>query len=135
MHNKQQINFILRIFFLFVTLFYLVKQESKTNNRADYSFYSEKTYSGFVIDSNHNPTLPIYTYYFSGIYQNITNPINDISYALNQSTLKVSLHYLFVYCHDLSPVFLPKTQIIRILHKKNICHKSSDDKPASFVFC
>ena len=100
MHNKQQINFILRIFFLFVTLFYLVKQESKTNNSADYSYYSEKTYSGFVIDSNQSPDLTFYTYYSSGIYQNNTIPINDISYALNQSTLKVSLHYFFDYCYN-----------------------------------
>lgn len=134
MHNKQQINFILKIFFLFVTLIYLVKQESKTNNSADYSYYSEKTYSGFVIDSNQSPDLPFYTYYSSGIYQNNTIPINDISYAHNQSTLKFSLLYVIDDWYDLSPVFLPKTQIIRTLQKKNICHKSSDDKPASFVF-
>jgi len=135
MHNKQQINFVLIIFFLLVTFIYLIKQESETNKCVDYSNYSKKTYSGFVVDLNDNPDLLFYKYYSADTYQNNNIPISDINFTLNQSTLKFSIHYFFDNFYNLSLIFLPKTKILKILQKKNICHKSSDDKPAPDVCC
>jgi hypothetical protein len=86
MYNKQQMNFVLYIFFLFVTF----------------------------------------------TYQNNNIPISYVKFSLNQSTLKFSIHYLF---YNLSPIFLAKSQILKFLQKKNISHKSSDDKPAPYVCC
>jgi hypothetical protein len=65
-------------------------------------------------------------------YQNNNIPISYVKITLNQSILKSSIHY---NCHNLSPFFLAKSQILKILHKKNICHKSSDEKPALYLCC
>ena len=135
MHNKQKINFILIIFFLLVTFINLIKQESETNKCVDYSNYSTKTYSEFVVDLNDNPDLPFYNYYSAETYQNTNFPTSDVNFTLNQSTHKFSIHYYFDNCYNLSPIFLPETKILKILQKKNICHKSSDDKPAPYVCC
>ena len=135
MHNKQHINFILTIFFLLVTVIYLIKQESETNKCVDYSYYSTKTYAGFVVDLNENPDLPFYKYYSADPYQNNNIPISNVNFTLNQSTLKFSIHYFFDNFYILFLIILPKTQILKILQKKNICHKSPDDKPAPYGCC
>jgi len=131
-HNKQQINFILIIFFLLVTFIYLIKQESETNKCIDYSNYSEKTYPEFVVDLNDNPDFPLHEYYSAETHQNNIIQISNANYTLNQSTCKFSIRYNF---DNLSPFFLPETKILKILQKKNIYHKSSDDKPTPFVCC
>ena len=133
--NKQQINFILIIFFLLVTFIYLIKQESEANKCVDYSNYSEKTYPEFVVDLNDNPELLFYKYYSAETQQNKNIPTSDVNFTLNQSTLKFSIRYFFDNFNNISPIFLPETKILKILQKKNICHKSSDDKPAPYVCC
>ena len=135
MHNKQQINFILIIFFLLVTFIFLIKQESETNRCVDCSDYSKKTYSGFVVNPDDNLDEPFYKYYSAETYQNNNIQISDVNFTLNQSTLKFSIHYFFDNFYNLSLIFLPKTKILKILQKKNICHKSSDDMPATHVCC
>ncbi len=135
MHKKQQINFVLKIFFLLVTFIFLIKQESETNKFVDYSNYSEKTYSEFVVDLDDNLDEPFYKYYSAETYQNNNVQISNVNFTLNQSTLKFSIHYFVDNFYNLSLIILPKTKILKILQKKNICHKSSDDMPASYVCC
>ena len=132
MLNKQQINFILKIFFLLVAFIYLIKQESETNKCVDYSNYSKNSYSGRVVDSNDFPDLSFYKYSSTDSYQSNIIPIGDIKIIPNQSNLKFSIHY---FTDNFSPIYLPQTQILKILQKKNICHKSSDDTPAPYVCC
>ena len=65
-------------------------------------------------------------------YQNYDIPISYVKFALNQKILQSSIRYNL---YNLSPVFFAKSQILKILQKKNICHKSSDDTPAPYVCC
>ena len=132
MPNKQKINFILKILFLLVTFIYLIKQESETNRCVDYSNYSNKTYAGFVVDLHDYPDLSLYKYYSADTYRNNIIPISDIKFTPNRSTFKISIHYFF---DNISLIYLPQTQILKILQKKNICHKSTDDEPAPYVYC
>ncbi len=135
LQNKQQINYILTIFFLLVTFIHLIKQESETNRCVDYSNYSEKTYPEFVVDPNDNPDLLFYKFSSLNTYQNIITPINGVNYTPNQSTLNFTIYDFLDYSFNLSPIYFPKTKIIKILQKKNICHKSSDDNPVPYVCC
>ncbi len=129
--NKQQLSFILKVFFLFVTLIYSIKQESETNKCFTYAEYSGHTYSGFVVDLKDYRDLPFYTYYSNSTFHCNEIIPGDIKFWPDRSTLKFPIYYI---C-NLSPVFLPTTQILKILQKKNICHKSSDDKPAPYLCC
>jgi len=133
--NKQQINFILKIFILFITFIFLIKEESETNKYVECSDYSEKTYSEFVVDLSDIPVSLFLKYYDADTYQNQNTPFKNVSIPLNQSTLQFSIHYFFDNFYNLSPIFIPKTKIVKILHKKNICHKSSDDNPALSICC
>lgn len=132
LHNKQQINFILKILFLLVTFIFLIKEESETNKFVDYSNYSEKTYPEFVVDLDDIPIALFYKYYSTDTYQQNNFTIHTTNYPLYQSTLKFSIHCLFDYFSQFSS---PKTKILKILQKKNICHKSSDDNPALYICC
>ena len=133
--NKQQINFIFKIFFLLITFIYVIKQESETNKYTDYSDYSEKTYSESVHDLNSNSGLSHHLYFSDDTFYNYYIPSTDVSFWHNQSTLKFSIHYYIDNFNNVSLVFFPKTKILKILQKKNICHKSSDDLPTLHIYC
>jgi hypothetical protein len=133
MYNKQQMNFIFKILFLFITLIYVVKQEGESSRCVDYSEYSEKTYTESVHDLNSNSGLSIYLYFSDDTFYNYYNPSTYVSFWHNQSTNKFYVHYFTGCFNNLSLSFSPNTKIIKILQKKNICHKSSDDLPALYV--
>ena len=135
LHNRQQINFILIIFFLLVTFINLIKQESETNRCFDCSDYSKNAYPGCVVDLKEYPDLSIYKNYPADLYRISKIPINVNKKTLDQTTLKYSIHYHFDNYDNISITNLPKTQILKVLQKKNICHKSSDDPPAPFICC
>ena len=75
--------------------------------------------------------LVIFSLLVTITYQNYDTTLSYIDFALNQSILKSSTKY---HLYNLSPFFFAKSQIIKILQKKNICHKSSDDIPDPY-FC
>ena len=100
-----------RLFFLLVTFLILIKKESETNKCVDYSNYSEKTYSEFVVDLNDIPVLLFYKYNSADTYQIYNIPISNVNFTLIQSTLKFSNHYFF---DNFSLFFLPKTKIFAI---------------------
>ena len=68
-------------------------------------------------------------------YQNYDISLSYVEFALNQSILKSSTKNNLYNLYNLSPFFFAKSQILKILQKKNICHKSSDDKPALYLYC
>jgi len=135
MPNKPQINFILKIFFLLFTFIYVIKQEGEINKYTDYSDYSKKTYSEFVIDQNCNSDISFYKYFSVNTGYNHNIPASDVNYSVNQLTLKYSIHNFFDYFNDIAFILLPQTKILKILQKKNVCHKSSDDSPAQPIYC
>jgi len=133
LYNKQHISFILKILFILIAFIHLLKKESEANKCVDYSEYFHKSYSEFVIDHNDNQNLFFNENFSADTRQN--NPINKINSTRNQSILSSSIHYCINKLYTLFPIFLPKTKILKVLQKKNICHKSSDDKTAPVVLC
>ena len=129
MLSKQQIDFILKIFFLLFAFIYIIKQESETVRYVDYSDESEKTYSGFVVDLKSNSGLELVDFFFIDTSYNYSIPVSAANFSFNQSTFELSFHHICNNFGNLSPIFLPKTSLIKILQKKNICHQSSDDLP------
>lgn len=76
--------------------------------------------------------LVIFSLLVTITYQSYDIPLSYIDLAFNQSILKYSTKY---YLYNLSPFFFAKSQIIKILQKKNICHKSSEDIPDPYFYC
>jgi len=135
MYNRQQINFLLKFLFLFITFINLIKQESEAYKYIDYSCRSEVTCTEFVVDSKENPALPFYRYYSTLTYQSYTSPVAYIPYTANRLTLKFSIQYFLNNFYNTYQIFSPEIRILRILHRKNIYHQSSDDEFAHYGYC
>jgi len=135
LYSRRLINFITKVFLVFITVLYFIKQENDTYKYIDYSSYSEQTYIGFVVDLIDNSNLPFFNYSSTVSYQRTHSLLDFLSFAVNRFTLKFSQNYFIDSFNNLSQISSPEVHILKILHKKNIYHQSSDDKTAPVVFC
>jgi len=134
-HHKKRLNTCLILFFLLVSFINLLKQESAASRCVDYSDFTSKSYAGFVVDQDDNPDLLFNAYYATERYRNNKLSISGIKFQLNASALKEAIYYFIDKFFIIPLIFLPQARILKILQKKNICHKASDDKPAPAFRC
>ena len=118
MLNRQQTGYLLRIIFLLVIFFQVLKQESDVFHYIDYNVYAEKTYNGYLVDLKQNPLLTFFTYFPEVHCQNDLVPFFADRLASNRFSLKFSIFYAVDYFYEISPAISPEYHILKILHKK-----------------
>jgi hypothetical protein len=131
MSNNSLKNFIIKFFFIFVTLFNLFIFESNGYSNYDYCYYPGITSIELVVHSFPTYNLQSFKYDSSLKFKKLNyTPFNCVSFALT------GLPILF-YSHSYTPpilnnqhTFSPQHHIISFLQKKNIWHQSSDDDPS-----
>jgi len=135
MNDKRKIDFLIKFLFLFITFIYVIKQENETYIFVDDSNFAEKTHTGFIVDPDENLVSPFYKYYVSISTQYKNPPAIYINYSINRSILEFSHTYCNHRLVDQNYFLSPRTHILKILHKNNIFHQSSDDKSAQHFYC
>ena len=135
MNNKLQINSILKFLFLFLTFIYVIKQENEAYTYIDVSNYAEETSTGFIVDPDATLDSPFYNNFSSTITEQNDSPVTYVNFTINRLVLKFSLNYFVDKFFDQSLFLSPGTHILKILHKTNIFHQSSDIKPAPHFYC
>lgn len=132
MSTKNQINFFLKLLFIFVAFIFSIKQECETN-RVDFSDCSNDTYTEFVVKSDNN-LLPSLISFFSLTSQDTSFQHGIFYFQLLPISLKSSIKYLTNNNYYIPDSIIQVNNILKIIQTKNICHKSSDDIPAPDFF-
>ena len=136
MSNDSFKKIILKLFFLFVTLFNLIIFESKVYAANDYCYYPSLTNIELVINSVPAWNLHAVNYDSSLNFTKLNyTPSHSLNTALTRFPHFCHLPADFQLIYKNQPTFSCAHLIISFLQKKNIWHQSADDAPSFNKYC